>query len=159
MSSFYRMPCPTFLLFDGQKSVDALMGVRPIQKHWSVGSIYQSLRFKVVRGLCGPLISILGSMKPHTLWKHPVSYLYSHTCIPQLLPLHLHQWSHQWSPRSIPLKWPIKRFLISWPTYKLDQDILPLDFYAKNQVCMSVSLDVRARHTMLKLLKPSLTRV
>ncbi len=58
-----------------------------------------------------------------------------------------------------------KTFFTSWPwpmTYELDLDILPPDLHAKNQVCMSVCLAVRATqthtHTMPKLLHPLLVQ-
>ena len=79
-------------------------------------------------------------MKPHTLWKHPLSYLYSS------IPQSLHCWSSE-DDCSIRLNTPLKHFWFGdldframTLAFKLDLDTLPLDLHTKNQVRMSVHL-------------------
>ena len=74
------------------------------------------------------------SIKMHTLWKHPTSYVYSH--IPQSLPWHLHRWRHQWFQE--PFTRNAKRRKMFF-----DLDIRPFDLPAEIQVRMSVRSAVR----------------
>ncbi len=116
--------------------------------------------------------------KTHTLWKHPASYLYSH--IPQSLPRHQllpwHWWSHHWFQEP-DMPHPEKCFLTWWPwplTY--DPDLRTWPRYSSTRpTCRNSGLYVcpfsrergnththththTDRHTMSKLLHPSLTR-
>ncbi len=106
--------------------------------------------------------------------KHPASYLYSH--LPQSLPWHLHRWSHHWFQESFTrYGQPKKHFLTWWPwplTY--DPDLRTwLRYFSTWPTCQNSGPYVcpfgrergnththrqTHRHTMSKLLHPSLTR-
>ncbi len=80
-------------------------------------------------------------MKPHTLWKHPRPYSYQWHFWVSLAG----SYRHGWEGFNGISQWPF--FDPVTLTYELDPDILPLDHYAKIQVCISVLSIVRVRRT------------